>query len=102
MATNYVRTNQPDLVQPGTARLVSIPTDPATQVLIVTSGTRMIFVQNNGPATVAYGDSGVLAVSSGVLFPYSRDIYESVHRDFSQYYIADSVASIISWIEYTD
>lgn len=98
MATKAIRPDY-QLLQVGTMRLITITTAAAQQIT-ATSGTVMVMIQNNGPANVGIGDSAMLMGSGDVVFPYANRQYENVADGFNLYLRADSVATVVAWLDH--
>ena len=83
-----------------TTRLIAIATSPETRVTLANSATEAVFIQNNGPASIAIGGSGVLVDSSDVLFPYTPREFNPVQSNFTFYAVATSVQSVLAFTEF--
>ena len=81
-------------VKIGTTRLITIPTDPTTEV-VLGSGNVGMQIFNVGASTIAWGDSSIEASSGGLLFYSMSKEFNPVSDLFSVFFIADSVAGTI-------
>ena len=99
MPTVYIRTNlYPSSI--GTSRTVTIPTAPATLV-VMNSGYMGWRLQNIGPSlNLVYGDSNI-TMGTGALQYYSmgKEFYP-VMDTMALYFRADSVAGVLQINEY--
>ena len=93
MPTVYIRTN-PYPSNVGTSRTVTIPTTPAT-LLVMDSGYMGWQLVNVGVATLTYGDSSMLAGTGSFLFYSMEKTWYPVADTMSVYLRADSVAGIV-------
>ena len=93
MAINYLKTKlYPSSI--GTSRVITIPTSPATLVIMLSGYVGMQWT-NVGAGAIAYGDTSISA-GTGALMYYSMQKEWSVVMDTGAIYaIADSVASTL-------
>ena len=98
MGTVYRKTNRA-FAQVLTTRTISIGTDAATKV-VATSGAQSMQVFNIGAGTIAWGDSSIAISSGGLLFYSMSEIFSPIQGDYSMYFRADSVATIIAVNEF--
>lgn len=76
----------------GSTRLVTIPTNPTTKITL-TPGYNAMYIANVGAATIAWGDTGLLASSGGLLFYSMGKEFMNIADGFTFYVIADSASS---------
>ena len=98
MATILVRTN-PYLARVATTRLVTIGTDPVTQI-VMASGFAGISIFNVGPTTLVWGDSNITQSSGGLLYYSMQKEWLSVADTFSFFLLATSAAGAVIIHEY--
>lgn len=96
--TYYRRPNN-QLGSASTTRLVVITTDAAQQIFIST-GFSAINLMNNGPATVSFGDSSLLAGSGNVIFPYAQYEFLNVIDTWNTYLRANSAQTTVAITEF--
>ena len=83
-----------------TTRTISITTAASQQIVLLTSGAILVNFQNNGPANVTLGDSGIVANSGDVVFPYANREFFPTSEAFTTYARATSVATVLAVTEY--
>ena len=98
MATVLVRTN-PYLARVATSRLLTIPTSPATQVIIA-SGPAGAAIFNVGPTTLVWGDSNITESSGGLLYYSMQKEWLATADTFSFFLIATSAPGTVLVNEY--
>ena len=98
MATVLIRTN-PGLARVATSRLVTIPTSPATQIVIA-SGPSGCAIFNVGPTTLVWGDSNITASSGGLLYYSMQKEWLAVADTFTFFLVATSAAGTVMIHEY--
>lgn len=98
MGTILVRTN-PSLMRVSTSRLVTIATNPATQIVIA-SGPSGCAIFNVGPTVLAWGDSNITASSGGLLYYSMQKEWLATADTFSFFLISTSAAGTVLIHEY--
>ena len=83
----------------GTSRNVTIPTSPAT-LLVMNSGFMGWKLTNVGPSALTYGDSAVTIGTGDLQFYSVGKTYYPVADTMSLFVIADSVAGVVHIDEY--
>lgn len=97
MGINYRLTNL-NLAHTGTTRLITVPTDPVTKI-ILSSGHTIMWLSNVGPSTLAWAGTGVTASSGNLLFYSMNQKLDNLAPDFYVFMIADSVAGTVAVTE---
>ena len=99
MGTNYVY-HSLNVGAVLTTRTITITTAAAQQILLLTSGAILVNFQNNGPANITVGDSGIVANSGDVVFPFANREFYPISDNFTTYARATSVAAVLAVTEY--
>ena len=97
MATIYFRTgiNSKDI---SFSRFQTIQTSPSVQILL-TSGFQAMSIFNQGSGNLLWGSSNIGVNSGNYLYVGARKDWENVQGNWSTYFIADSVSTIITITE---
>ena len=98
MGTFFLRTN-PSLGSASTSRYVSIPTSPAT-LLTLDSGYQALSLFNVGSATLIYGDSNISVNSGNFIYVGAAAEWLDLQDGWQVYLRADSVSTLISYVQY--
>ena len=99
MATVYRRTNPYLGAVSGTARYITVQTNPAV-LLSMTSGSQALSIFNHGTGSLIWGGTNVAVNSGNYTFVNMRTEWTNLQDGWSTYLIADSVSTIISVTEY--
>ena len=81
------------------ARYITVATSPIT-LLVMTSGSQSMSVFNHGSGNLVWGGTNVAVNSGNYLFVNMRTEWQNLQDGWSTYLVADSVATIISVVEY--
>ena|SRR3990167_6639289 len=98
MGTYYKRTN-PNYLEIGTTRTITLTESTATQVFLDT-GYNMMTIVPLGPSDLVYGDSSILVSSAGLLYYSQAKTFDGLSDNFSFYARANSYQCVMAIIEY--
>ena len=101
MATAYRITNYGLGAVATTARFITIQTNPVI-ILTLDSGNRGLSIFNHGTGSLIWGGSNIAVNSGNYIFVNMRTEWMGLQDGWSTYLIADSVATIVSVVEYTN
>ena len=76
------------------SRLVTIPTDPTTKI-VLSSGFTAMSVFNVGPSTIVWGGSTITASTGGLIYYSMQQEFPNIQSEGSVFFIADSVAGAL-------